>query len=81
MARLCNIVVFDLGAGKLIGFQNTDGVPLKAALFKPENFDPKKKYPLMAYIDERLSQGVHSFVEPCPGHSINKTGLVGANRE
>jgi dipeptidyl aminopeptidase/acylaminoacyl peptidase len=30
----------------------------------------------MVYIYERLSQGVHSFVEPRPGTSINKTIFV-----
>jgi dipeptidyl aminopeptidase/acylaminoacyl peptidase len=59
------------GTGELLPFRNADGVPLKAALFKPEDFDPKKKYPLLVYIYERLSQNVHSFVEPRPGHSIN----------
>jgi len=47
-------------------FRNTDGVALKGVLFKPANFDPKKKYPLMVYIYERLSQGVHNFVNPGP---------------
>lgn len=57
--------------GELFSFKSTDGVPLQAALYKPENFDPKKKYPLMVYIYERLSQGVHNFVRPAPGTSVN----------
>jgi len=59
------------GTGELVSFKNTDGVPLKAALYKPENFDPKKRYPLLVYIYERLSQNVHNFVDPRPMHSIN----------
>jgi dipeptidyl aminopeptidase/acylaminoacyl peptidase len=59
------------GAGELIGFRNADGVPLQAALYKPENFDPAKKYPLMVYIYERLSQAVNNFVDPRPATSIN----------
>jgi len=59
------------GTSELIHFKNTDGVPLAATLFKPENFDPKKKYPMMVYIYERLSQGVHNYVAPGPGTSIN----------
>ncbi|MGJ5814688.1 alpha/beta hydrolase family protein [Paludibaculum fermentans] len=59
------------GQGELVSFKNTDGVPLRAALYKPANFDPKKKYPMIVYIYEKLSQGVHAFVEPRPGHSIN----------
>jgi dipeptidyl aminopeptidase/acylaminoacyl peptidase len=59
------------GTSELIHFKNTDGVPLSATLFKPENFDPKKKYPMMVYIYERLSQNVHTYVAPAPGTSIN----------
>ncbi len=59
------------GSSELMWFKNGDGVPLQAALYKPENFDPKKKYPLLVYIYERLSQGVHQFVRPQPGHTIN----------
>ena len=64
------------GTGELVRFQNADGVPLQAALFKPENFDPSKKYPLMVYIYERLSQQVHQFVDPRPGSSINRSYYV-----
>lgn len=64
------------GRGELIRFRNTDGVPLQAALYKPEGFDPKKKYPLIVYIYEKLSQGVHSFVEPRPGHNVNFSQYV-----
>ncbi|MEW6207541.1 MAG: prolyl oligopeptidase family serine peptidase, partial [Acidobacteriota bacterium] len=59
------------GAAELVHFKNTDGVPLDGILIKPENFDPKKKYPMIVYIYERLSDGLHRFVDPRPGHSIN----------
>jgi dipeptidyl aminopeptidase/acylaminoacyl peptidase len=59
------------GTGELIPYRNADGVPLQAALYKPENFDPSKKYPMMIYIYERLTQNVHNFVRPAPGTSIN----------
>jgi dipeptidyl aminopeptidase/acylaminoacyl peptidase len=59
------------GTGELVSYRNADGVQLQAALYKPENFDPSKKYPMMIYIYERLSQNVNSFVRPSPGTSIN----------
>jgi dipeptidyl aminopeptidase/acylaminoacyl peptidase len=62
---------FTWGTGELVSFRNTDGVPLKAALYKPANFDPKKKYPMIVYIYEGLSQNVHNFVNPAPSHNIN----------
>lgn len=59
------------GSGELIKYRNADGVELQAALYKPENFDPSKKYPMMIYVYERLSENVHNFVRPAPGTSIN----------
>jgi dipeptidyl aminopeptidase/acylaminoacyl peptidase len=59
------------GNSELVRFKNSDGVLLSAMLIKPENFDPNKKYPMMVYIYETLSENVHRFVDPRPGHSIN----------
>ncbi|MGI8742708.1 MAG: alpha/beta hydrolase family protein [Bryobacteraceae bacterium] len=64
------------GTAELIHFTNVDGLPLSGTLYKPENFDPKKKYPLLVYIYERLSQGLNAFIEPRPGHTINVTYYV-----
>jgi dipeptidyl aminopeptidase/acylaminoacyl peptidase len=67
---------FNWGTAELVNFKNTDGVPLKGMLLKPDNFDPKKKYPMIVYIYERLSQGLHQFRNPGPGTSINPTYYV-----
>ncbi|HEX5889533.1 MAG TPA: hypothetical protein VFY61_12560, partial [Pyrinomonadaceae bacterium] len=48
---------FHWGTAEMVSFKNTDGVPLKGVLLKPDNFDPRKKYPMIVYIYERLSQG------------------------
>lgn len=64
------------GTAELIRYRNADGVPLRAALYKPADFDPKKKYPLMVYIYEKLSQNVHNFVHPRPGHNFNFSQYV-----
>ncbi|MBI4906789.1 MAG: S9 family peptidase [Acidobacteria bacterium] len=64
---------FRWGTAELVRFQNLDGVTLSAVLHKPENFDPGKKYPMIVYIYERLSQGLHRYVAPAPGTSINVT--------
>jgi dipeptidyl aminopeptidase/acylaminoacyl peptidase len=67
---------FNWGTAELVAFKNTDGVPLKGLLLKPENFDPKKKYPMIVYIYERLTQALHTFHPPAPGTSINPTFYV-----
>jgi dipeptidyl aminopeptidase/acylaminoacyl peptidase len=59
------------GTSEVVQFQNADGVPLTGALYKPANFDPAKKYPMMVYIYERLTQNVNRFVDPRPSHNIN----------
>lgn len=61
------------GKAELVNYKNTDGVALSGVLMKPENFDPQKKYPMIVYIYERLSQGLHQFAAPAPGTSINRT--------
>jgi len=64
------------GTSELIAYKNADGVPLQATLYKPENFDPHKKYPMMVYIYERLTQNLNRFVNPAPGTSINVSFYV-----
>ncbi len=59
------------GTSELIEYRNADGKLLSAALFKPPGFDPSKKYPLLVYIYEKLSNTVHNFVDPAPSHRIN----------
>jgi dipeptidyl aminopeptidase/acylaminoacyl peptidase len=62
---------FVWGTSELVQFHNSDGVALQAALYKPENFDPHKKYPMMVYLYERLTQNLNHFVNPAPGTNIN----------
>jgi dipeptidyl aminopeptidase/acylaminoacyl peptidase len=59
------------GKAELVRYKNLDGVSLSGMLVKPENFDPGKKYPMIVYIYETLSEGLHRFLDPRPSHSIN----------
>ena len=59
------------GTAEMVSFKNLDGVALQGALYKPENFDAAKKYPMIVYIYERLSQNINHFVDPKPMDSIN----------
>jgi dipeptidyl aminopeptidase/acylaminoacyl peptidase len=67
---------FVWGKAENIKFINGDGKVLTARLIKPENFDPSKKYPLMVYIYEELSNGLYSYQAPNVGTSINLTRYV-----
>jgi dipeptidyl aminopeptidase/acylaminoacyl peptidase len=64
------------GKSELMPYTNADGKTLRAITIKPENFDPAKKYPLMVYIYEELSEGLHAYRPPNPGTSINITRYV-----
>lgn len=59
------------GTDELVSFENLDGVHLQGILYKPEAFDPAKKYPMIVYLYERLSQNLNHFVDPRPMDSIN----------
>ena len=64
---------FNWGSAELVSYKSADGVPLRGMLIKPEDFDATKKYPMIVYIYERLSEGVHQFRLPGAGTSINPT--------
>ncbi len=66
---------YNWGTSELVNFKNTDGQPLQAVLVKPENFDPNKKYPLIVYIYERLTDQLHTFRPPSVtrGQVVNPT--------
>jgi dipeptidyl aminopeptidase/acylaminoacyl peptidase len=67
---------YNWGKAELIEYTNADGKVLPAVLVKPEDFDPSKKYPLMVYIYETQALGLHRYVPPSPGTSINFTRYV-----
>jgi dipeptidyl aminopeptidase/acylaminoacyl peptidase len=64
---------FNWGTQEIIEYNNGDGKKLKALLAKPENFDPSKKYPMMVYIYEKMSDNLHRHVVPSPAQNINVT--------
>ena len=69
-------VQYNWGTQEMIDYTSADGKKLKALLAKPENFDPKKKYPMMVYIYEKMTDNMHRFVSPAPAQNINVTRYV-----
>ncbi|MFM8962710.1 MAG: alpha/beta hydrolase family protein, partial [Sphingomonadales bacterium] len=47
-----------------------DGQQLEGLLYKPENYDPNKKYPLLFYYYELNSDNLHNYQAPKPSASI-----------
>lgn len=54
-----------------------NGDTLSGIIYKPDNFDPNKKYPMIVYFYERYSHLLHRHYTPRPSHSsINFTRYV-----
>ena len=58
------------GSAELTQWESATGQKLQGLLFKPEDFDPQKKYPLLVYFYERSSDGLHRYVAPSASRSI-----------
>ncbi len=67
---------YNWGTAELVTWTSTDGIPLQGILYKPENFDPSKKYPMVSYFYEDLSDGLHNYVPPTGRNVINPTHYV-----
>lgn len=68
---------YSWGTVELVRWNSTDNVPLTGLLYKPEGFDPKKKYPMITYFYEKESDNLHAHVPPTPLRSaINRTTYV-----
>src|SRR5580692_4890130 len=51
---------------ELITWKTFDSSTSQGILYKPDNFDPQKKYPVLVYYYEQLSDGLHNFIYPGP---------------
>ena len=58
------------GTVELYTWTSLDGEKLEGLLYKPENFDPSKQYPLMVYFYERNSDRLHRHWGAVPIRSI-----------
>jgi dipeptidyl aminopeptidase/acylaminoacyl peptidase len=58
---------------ELFDFKSTIGVPLQAMLYYPANYDPSKKYPMIVYTYELLTQGLHRYIAPRETDYYNTT--------
>ena len=59
------------GDVELVKWLNSDGVPMEGLLYKPEGFDPSRKYPMLTYFYEQLSDGLHNYNRPAGRNTIN----------
>jgi len=66
------------GTVELVRWHSADGVPLKGLLYKPEGFDPARKYPMIVYHYEQMSQNLHTYVPP-NGRNVTNASHYASN--
>ncbi len=65
------------GNGELVTWKTYSGKNTTGVVYKPENFDPNKKYPMIVYFYEKLSDNLNRYQAPAPTPSrINHTYFV-----
>jgi dipeptidyl aminopeptidase/acylaminoacyl peptidase len=57
---------YNWGTAELVKWTTPKGYKSEGILYKPENFDPTKKYPMIVYFYEKLSDGLFSYQAPAP---------------
>lgn len=57
---------YNWGTAELVSWTTPKGHKSEGILYKPENFDPAKKYPMIVYFYERLSDGLYNYQAPAP---------------
>lgn len=60
---------YNWGTAELFSWTSFADVPLEGILYKPEDFDPAKKYPVMIYFYEQHSDNLYSYFTPAPSRS------------
>jgi dipeptidyl aminopeptidase/acylaminoacyl peptidase len=61
---------FNWGTVSLISWQSYQGLELEGLVYKPEDFDSTKQYPLVVYFYETYSDLLHRHYVPQPSWSI-----------
>lgn len=57
------------GTTELVSWISLDGIPLQGVIYKPSDFDPNKKYPLLVNFYERNAETLHTYRMPEPHRS------------
>ncbi len=57
---------YNWGTAELVKWNTPKGLTSEGILYKPEHFDPAKKYPMIVYFYEKLSDGLYNYIAPAP---------------
>lgn len=61
---------YNWGTAELVSWTTFDNKETQGVVYKPEDFDPAKKYPVMIYFYEQVSDGLYNAAAPVPSRSI-----------
>jgi dienelactone hydrolase len=61
---------FNWASVELVKWNSYQGLKLEGLLYKPENFDASKSYPMIVYFYEMYSDELHNYYSPKPTASI-----------
>ena len=57
------------GTAEMVKYKSLDNKDLEGILYKPANFDPTKKYPMITYFYEKMSDQIYRYNVPLPARS------------
>jgi dipeptidyl aminopeptidase/acylaminoacyl peptidase len=57
---------YNWGTAELFKWKAYNGKESTGIVYKPEDFDPKKKYPMICHFYETLSDGLNNYLPPSP---------------
>ena len=66
------------GRAELIDFKSEKGQRLQGVLRYPANYERGKKYPMIVYVYEKLSDGLHRYIAPSQREYYNATSFTSA---
>ena len=57
---------YNWGTAELFKWKAYNGKEATGIVYKPDHYDPKKKYPAISYFYEKLSDGLYQYIPPAP---------------
>lgn len=67
---------FRWGTAELVEWRSDDNEPLQGILYKPDDFDPSRQYPMVVYFYEKLSDNLHNYNMTYPRNTTQPTWYV-----
>ena len=66
------------GRAELVEFKSEKGQRLQGVLRYPANYERGKKYPMIVYVYEKVSDGLHRYIAPSQREYYNATSFTSA---